>query len=402
MSKNKKNAKRGNVRDPTQANLRSTITLQSQGVVVPAGYTRLLDSPEIGACIDRIVSLVAALPIYLMRNSELGDVREHNEMSRLVDVSPWRHGSRRDWMSWVLTTLLGEGDGNAICLIRTEQGRPVELMPMPGASLEALDGGLDYRIYWRGGTYDPADCLHFRLFSDPASPWRGRGYRVKSQDIADSLAQASATKTEYLRSEYKPPLIISVDTDSDLSDESRRERLEDAYLKRPSGKPWIIPGGLIKIDSVKPMSLSDLAIADTISLDRRSAAAIYGLPAFLVGEGSYNEQEYQAFVRGPIKYICEGIQQELTCKLLMNPREYYKFGVRRLYNYDAAAVTSIMLSMAAQGMADGNEVRAELDLPPREGLDELRALENYIPADMAGEQKKLRPNDEPEEETEES
>ena len=70
----KKLTRRSNVRDPTPRNLR-TITLQSPGVVVPAGYMRLLDSPEIGACIDRMVSLIATLPIYLMRNSELGDVR---------------------------------------------------------------------------------------------------------------------------------------------------------------------------------------------------------------------------------------------------------------------------------------------------------------------------------------
>lgn len=387
----KKLTRRSNVRDPTPRNLR-TITLQSPGVVVPAGYMRLLDSPEIGACIDRMVSLIATLPIYLMRNSELGDVRVHDALSRLVDVLPWRYGTRRDWIGWVLTTLLGEGDGNAVCLIRTEGGIPVELLPMPGAALEPINGGLDYRIYWRGSYYDPGDCLHCTLFPDPDYPWRGRGYRVKAGDVADSLAQASVTKSEYLRSEYKPPLIISVDADSDLSDETSREKFEDAYIKRPPGKPWIIPGGLISATTVKPLSLSELAIADTVSLDRKSAATIYGIPPFLVGEGTYNEQEYQAFIRGPVKYICEGIAQELTRKLCTDERCYFKFSARRLYNYDAQAITSIMLSMANQGLVDGNEVRAELDLPPREGLDELRALENYIPVDKSGDQKKLRPD----------
>ena len=164
----KKLTRRSNVRDPTPRNLR-TITLQSPGVVVPAGYMRLLDSPEIGACIDRMVSLIATLPIYLMRNSELGDVRVHDALSRLVDVLPWRYGTRRDWIGWVLTTLLGEGDGNAVCLIRTEGGIPVELLPMPGAALEPINGGLDYRIYWRGSYYDPGDCLHCTLLPDPVA-----------------------------------------------------------------------------------------------------------------------------------------------------------------------------------------------------------------------------------------
>jgi hypothetical protein len=42
-----------------------------------------------------------------------------------------------------------------------------------------------------------------------------------------------------------------------------------------------------------------------------------------------------------------------------------------------------------RGDVTGNEVRDKLYMPPLEGLDELRVLENYIPADMTGNQKKL-------------
>ena len=56
---------------------------------LPPGYHRLLDSPEISACINRIASIISSATIYLMENSRKGDIRVRDELARFVDIDPW-------------------------------------------------------------------------------------------------------------------------------------------------------------------------------------------------------------------------------------------------------------------------------------------------------------------------
>ena len=51
---------------------------------LPSGYHRLIDSPEVAACINRISAIVSSATVYLMENRKLGDTRIHDGMSRLV------------------------------------------------------------------------------------------------------------------------------------------------------------------------------------------------------------------------------------------------------------------------------------------------------------------------------
>lgn len=357
---------------------------------LPVGYTRLVDAPEVSACINRIAAIIASATIYLMENTKKGDQRVIDGLSRFVDIDPWPGVATRSlWMNWIVSTMLGDGDGNAYVLPTVEGGSFSKLEPMPGAAAAPRNGDSPYYVTWKGLNYDPTEVLHFRLFADPQHPWKGRGYRVQAQDLADALSKTNTLKSSLSSPNYKPPLAIFVNTDNDLADEVKRDAFREKYLNDTgSGKPWILPADLVKIEQIKPLSLTDLAIKDTVELDKKTIASIFGIPPFLLGIGSYNEKEYNSFIHTVVCPICAGIEQELTLKLLESPKRYFKFNRRRLYDYDLKTLIEIDTAMADRGYLNGDEVREDTDRDPA-GLTEYKVLENYIPYDMSANQKKL-------------
>lgn len=366
----------------------SAVGLIASGDVSVAGYTRLIDCPEVSAGVRWLCDLISTMTIHMMENRDNGDVRLHDDLARFFDIYPYRMGTRQTFISWIVKMLVTTG--NAFCLPTYRDGILSDLTPMPEASAIGRDAGLSYEVHWKGSVFDPGSVLHFALDPDELRPWRGTGCNFNLLEIADSLRQATATKTAFMKSDYKPPLIVSVDAFADgMNDPAKRKQLVDSYVKgAKAGEPWIIPSQLCKVDSIRPLSLTDLAIKDGIELDRRTIAAVLGIPAYVLGVGSFSKDEYNTCIRTRVHAICTCIEQTLTT-LLVSPSRYIKMNARSLYAYDIKELESMYSDLYVRGLATGNEVRDALGMSPRKGLDKLVILENYIPAEKIGDQKKL-------------
>lgn len=358
-----------------------------------ASYTRLVDCPEVRMAIERIADLVSSMTIHLMENQDHGDMRVNNELSRKVDIEPCKNMTRQNWVHWIVKSLLIHG--NALVypkfVTRGEMTLLDDLKPIPWNEAFIDDYTGDTSIHIGNKTYSPDDFLHFVINPKENNPSMGESYQVTLRDVMRNLKQASHTTNEFMSNRVIPNLIVKVDAMTDeLSNDEGRGRVYDKFLSASkAGEPWIIPADLIDVQQVKPLTLNDIAIKDTIELSKETVAGIMGIPKFLLGIGDYNKDEYNNFVRTRIMTIAKAIEQELTLKLLISPNWYFRMNARSLFAYDISEVANVYSELYIKGLCTGNEVRDMLGMSPMEELNKLTILENYIPLEKIGDQNKL-------------
>jgi len=361
-------------------------------------YVSLDKNPEIMTACKKIAELIGSMTIYLMENTSKGDVRIVNELSRKIDIDPIQTMTRSHWMQSIVMNMLLYGEGNSIVVPHTYGGIIQSLEPIAPFRVSFMPKGSSYRYYYvqiDGIQRKPEDLLHFTYNPDKMYLWKGRGIQVCIRDIAKNLKQATETKNAFMSSKWKPSVIVKVDglVDEFSTKEGRQKILEDYIKAQNVGEPWLVPAEQFQVEQVKPLSLKDLAIDSSVEFDKRTIAALLGVPPFLLGVGTFNRDEWNNFISTTIMTLVKSIEQEMTRKLILNPKWYLKFNVLSLMEYDLQTISTVYTAYGDRGWVSGNEARDRLGMSPVDGLDEYKVLENYIPVDQSGLQKKISGNE---------
>ena len=391
MGKSKKKNSQARA-EPQKSSTAFLCSMEAYDMLCCTGYTKLSQNPEIMAGVNKIADLISSMTIHLMSNTPAGDVRLKNELSRKIDINPNRYMTRKTFISAIVRCMLLEGDGNAVVMPVFQAGLLEDLVIMRPGSYSFVQDGYGYSAQINGVQLTPEEFLHFVINPDPELPWKGTGYRTTLKDVAHNLKQAAATKKGFMESKWKPSMVVKVDglTDEFASGAGRRRLLEQYIESSEAGEPWMIPAEQFEVQEIRPLSLNDIALADSVKLDKKTVAAILDVPPFVVGEGAFNGDEWNNFVNTRIKTLCNAIEQEMSKKLLLSPDWYFRFNIRSLYAYDIEKLSRVGCDNYTRGIMTGNEVRDWIGLNPKDGLDELIILENYIPQGMIGEQSKLK------------
>ena len=364
------------------------------GSILPEGYTPLSKNEDVLQCADKIADLVSSMTIMLMSNGKDGDYRIKNELSKKVDINPCRGMDRKNFIYSIARDMVLCGNSVAVPEYRADGYLDnIELLQSTSCSFHSTADGSGYYILYKGIKLYPDEVLHFVLNPSQNCPFCGDGYKHIISRTVKNLLQANATKNTFLQSKWQPSLIISVESDAEeLSDPETRRALLGSYRdESEKGEPWLIPAGEIKVESIKPLTLNDLAIQDSISLDKRVLASAMGIPPFMVGIGEFNRDAYNNFVATRIMSVAQIIQQQLTSKLLYSPDLYFKMNPKSLMQYSLDEHMNFVKNMMTTGMMNRNEGRQEFDYAPvdKPGMNDYIVLENYVPVDRVGDQKKL-------------
>lgn len=359
--------------------------------ICASGYTPVSKIPEVVACARKIARLMGSATIHLMSNTDDGDVRIVNELSRVIDIDPMPNMTRSTWIEAIVMTLLLYGNGNAIVQPHTHEGYIQSLEPISASRVGFLESGYrDYKVTIDGVSKNPKNLLHFVENPDQTYLWKGKGVTVAIRDVLNNLVQARATEKAFMSSEYKPSIIVKVDALTDeFSSPEGRQKLVDSYVKPATpGEPWLIPAEQFEVEQVKPLTLSDLAISDSVKLNKQMIASIFDVPAWVCGVGEFKRDEWNVFVQTRIMALAKSLAAEMTKKLILNPRWYLSFNVWSLMDYDLKTISDVLLAGSDRGYVNGDEWRDRVHMNPA-GLKEFKILENYLPYDMSGLQKKL-------------
>jgi HK97 family phage portal protein len=363
---------------------------EAQNILLPSGYLPITKNEEVKKCIHKIADLVSSMTIMLMENSQDGDIRLKNELSKKIDVYPNHYMIRKNFIYKVVSDMLTHGNS---VVKPTLEGTLLDNLTIWDMNGVIFNGDQEsYEIKYKLQTFEPSEVLHFVLIPDDILYFKGQGFIPIVKDTIANLVQANTTKTGFLQSKWRPSLIIKVESDAEgMQIQEERQKILNSYVgDTENGEPWIVPASEIDVKEIRPLSLQDLAIQESITLDKKAVASAFGIPPFMVGVGNFNKDEYNNFINAVIMPIAKSIEQEMTKKLVYSPDWYFKFNFKSLMQYDLGELTTHVKEMVAGGMLNRNEGRNAFDYSPVDGLNEYVVLENYIPVAEVGNQKKLK------------
>lgn len=394
-----------------------TVTLQDKELAEWLGINPLSDSlSEVTyfTCLKMLSETIGKLPLKYYQTSKDGKIRaDPDDMTRLLTIRP--NPVMTPTALFTACEMNCQHYGNGYIWIQKQFKRrryggdykPIGLWVLPSKSVSIVidnagvfqEKGKMYYQYvdeYSGEMYvfPQEDVIHIRT-SYTFNGLIGKPVRQILGDMVDGAKESQ----KFMNNLYRQGLTASMALEyTDDLDDGRRRKLTQKYNDyltgaRNAGKIVPVPAGL-KLTPLK-MSLADSQFLELRKYSALQIAAAFGIKPNQLNnfdKSSYSSSEMQqlAFLVDTMAYRMKAYEEEINAKVLTQEQMldgfWYKFNEKVILRTDSKTQEEILAGYVNNGIYTPNEARDLLQLPAKEGGDQLLMNGNYIPITMVGEQ----------------
>ena len=394
-----------------------TVTLQDKELAEWLGINPLSDSlSEVTyfTCLKMLSETIGKLPLKYYQTSKEGKIRaDPDDMTRLLTIRP--NPVMTPTALFTACEMNCQHYGNGYIWIQKQFKRrryggdykPIGLWVLPSKSVSIVidnagvfqEKGKMYYQYvdeYSGEMYvfPQEDVIHIRT-SYTFNGLIGKPVRQILGDMVDGAKESQ----KFMNNLYRQGLTASMALEyTDDLDDVRRRKLTQKYNDyltgaRNAGKIVPVPAGL-KLTPLK-MSLADSQFLELRKYSALQIAAAFGIKPNQLNnfdKSSYSSSEMQqlAFLVDTMAYRMKAYEEEINAKVLTQEQMldgfWYKFNEKVILRTDSKTQEEILAGYVNNGIYTPNEARDLLQLPAKEGGDQLLMNGNYIPITMVGEQ----------------
>ncbi|WP_244430510.1 phage portal protein [Brucella rhizosphaerae] len=349
------------------------------------------------ACIRLTAQAVSCLPLAMYEKRGNDDrVRvSDDDLAEVICDNPNEDQTALEYwesmVAWMAAT------GNAYSEKVQSGNRLVSLQPLASTHCTPFrdsEGDLQYRVNDRGKTEIlPRDkVFHLRGFGFGGDMGLSP-IQFGAQAFGSAIALDEATGKLYGNGLQASGVLSSDKT----LEKDQREQLQTIMEKfvgsRNAGKLMVLEAGL-KYDRLA-LSPVDAQMLENKRFSVEEICRWWGVPPIIIGHaaqgqtmwGSGVEQILLAWLTLGIDPLCNRIEARIKKQLIRpsgNRRRYAEFNREALLQMDSKSKAAFLSTMTQNGLMTRNEGRAKLNLPRKDGGDELTAQTNLAPLSQLG------------------
>lgn len=363
------------------------------------------------ACVKLISQTIATLPLDVrMRTGSDSDnlsvlARDHRLYSVLHD-RPNADMTTVSFLTAMMACVLLWGNGYAL-IDRRADGSVISLTPLLPMYLSITrqsDGSLLYH-YARGPVredFTEDRIFHLKYFT--LDGYTGLSPVYQGRESLAIVQAAEKSAAAFFKNSMRPSLVL---TAPNYLSPTQRERFGQSFMEEftgyiNAGKVPVIEGGW-KIDQIS-MNPEDAQLLATRAFGIEEVCRWYGVSPVMIGHmekttawGTGLEQMNQWFLTYGLRPLLASFEQEAQ-RSLLTPVDraigfFVEFNVEGLLRTDSEKRANSFKVLREAGAYSANEIRAEYNLGPLPGGDQLIAQSGAMPLDKLGEQPVTPPPD---------